>query len=478
MNNATKQQLLREAHYELCRRDFWEFCLYMDNNFFTERAEILRPLAHEMQRLVKPLPPQTELDILNISLPPRTGKSYLATLFSAWCIGHYPKESIMRNSVTGQLYMKFSGDLIDIMTGQSHRDRYSNIFQVEFSTQSVTGWKLANAKQGVTYFGGGVGGTIIGMGASLLSILDDSVKNEEEALSENALDKKWGWYTSTMDSRQEKGVKRLFIGTRWSKHDIVGRLMDNGIFDKKTAKSVEVPALIDGKSFCENIHSTQSLKEKKKLLSDILWEAEWQQKPIEAKGLVFPKLNRFSKDEYFRENGTPLFEPDGILVVGDIADEGSDSLCVPVGYLLNGKVFIPDVLFTKDPIEVTQPLTASFILKHKPQRVQFESNNGGKGYALEVKRLVREKTSRIPIKWKHTSSNKHTRILMGSGKIKEDFYFLEEDDYEMGSDYYRFVEEIKRYNKLGKVKHDDGPDGVTMLSEYLDKLMGTITFLK
>ena len=151
----------------------------------------------------------------------------------------------------------------------------------------------------------------------------------------------------------------------------------------------------------------------------------------------------------------------------DIADEGTDSLCCPIGYIFGDKVFITDVLFTKDPIEVTQPLTAAFIDKYRPDRAKFESNNGGKGFAMTVKDLKKSKTT---INWEPTVSNKHTRILMKSGYVKEYFYFR--DDYEAGSDYDKFMRELKKYNKSGKVKHDDAPDGITMLAEMLDQQGG------
>ena len=440
--------------------DFWKFCLYMDYEFFTKRADILKDIARDMQRLIRPLPPQTELYILNISLPPRTGKSYTCTLFCSWIFGHLPSESIMRNTVTNRLYKKFSKDAIRIMKGDSHKGRYRDIFpNISFDTENIEdGWTLSQSQQGISYFGAGIGGSIIGFGATLLSIVDDSVKGEEEALNENSLDKKWRWYGSEVDSREEKGCKKLFIGTRWSKKDIVGRLKNNGFFDGNLAKEINIPSLIDGKSYCDAIHSTKKLLEKKKLLDELIWLAEWQQNPVEAKGLVFPKedLNWFNLKEL---NG----KPDGILLAGDIADEGDDSLCCPLGYVYGKNVYIIDVVFTRDPIEITQPLVAGFIDKYRPNKGKFESNNGGKGYAMKVKELIDSNTT---IKWDPTTSNKHTRILMKSGYIKENFYFRE--DIEPGSEYDKYLIELVTYNRVGKVKHDDAPDGTTMLAEMLD----------
>lgn len=449
--------------------DFWQFCLYMDHEFFSERASVLKDAANQMQRLIKPKNNQTELDVLNISLPPRAGKSYTCTLFCTWALGHYPEESIMRNTVTNKLYKKFSKDAIRIMKGDSHKGRYKDIFPgLYFDTENIEdGWSLETANAGISYFGAGIGGSIIGFGATLLSVVDDSVKGQEEALNENALDKKWQWYGSEVDSREEKGCKKLFIGTRWSKQDIVGRLKSEGFFKKDKAREIVIPALIDGKSFCPAIHSKEKLLEKKKLLDELIWEAEWQQNPVEAKGLVFSKeeLNWFDLDELNNN-------PDGILMAGDIADEGDDSLCCPVGYIFGEKVFIVDVVFTRDPIETTQPLVAGFIEKHHPDNARFESNNGGKGFAMKVKELINNKTT---VKWEPTVSNKHTRILMKSGYIKENFYFR--NDYDLGSEYDKYIQELTKYNRTGKVKHDDAPDGTTMLAEMVD-YSGGLSFLK
>ncbi len=71
---------------------FWHFCLYMDYKFYYSRREVLEDISYKMQCLLFPRVPEDELDILNVSLPPRTGKSYLCTLFCAWCLGHFPNE--------------------------------------------------------------------------------------------------------------------------------------------------------------------------------------------------------------------------------------------------------------------------------------------------------------------------------------------------------------------------------------------------
>lgn len=437
--------------------NFWAFCLYMDYEFFRARKQIMKPIADAMQEIE-----DGEISNLYVGMPPRAGKSYITTLFSTWSLGRTPSKTIMRNTVTNKLYKKFSKDAIDIIKGQTHHNRFKQVFpDVKLATENVQdGWSLTDTESGISYFGAGVGGTVIGFGASKCAILDDSIKGVQEAMSETMLDKKWNWYTGVHQSRMEKNCPEIHIATRWSKRDIPGKLIDKGQFSGEDGKKIVVPALIDGHTFCEDVHSTEYYLEKRQITDNLIWKAEYMQSPVEAKGLVFSEkeLNRFSLDDLNDD-------PDGVIMAGDIADEGDDSLCCPLGYIYDDKVFVTDIIFTKDPIEVTQPLVAGMIDDEQPARARFESNNGGKGFAMKVRELISANTT---VKWKRTVSNKHTRILMKSGFVKDKFYFRE--DYKAGSDYDKFMKEFTKYNRTGKVKHDDAPDGVTMLAELFDKL--------
>lgn len=460
-----KEQIKRN-----CQSDFWVFCLYMDKDFFLERKEVLKPIARALQRLVKPRPPETELDILNVSVPPRTGKSYLVTLFVSWCFGNIPGASIMRNTVTAKLYNKFSSDTKDIITGQTHDKKYSQIFpDITLETTANEGWKLTSHTQGISYFGAGVEGSIIGFGATLLDILDDSIKDEFMATNKNSLDKVWSWVTSAADSREEKGCKKCFVGTRWSQLDPVGRMTDAGEFDGPNALNISIPALINGKSYCEAIHTTESLLRKKKLLSTFIWEAEWMQNPISSAGLLFPadSLNWYKS--------LPAVESDGRICKVDVADKGSDFLSAPVGDLRGPDTYIVDVVFTQDGVGSTIPRVAKLCFDHNLDNMDIESNNGGSMYAIMVREAVEDLVSQghfcqTYITDTFQSKNKETRILMSEGYIKEHFWFPDRSTIEEGSDMDAFIRNVITYTKSGKNDHDDGPDSLEglkrMISDY------------
>jgi hypothetical protein len=184
---------------ELAKRDFWEFCLFYDSEFFTKRP-FLKEIAQGFQKIE-----EGEINSLSVSMPPRAGKSYITTLFSAWALGRSPKESIMRNTCTATLYLKFSYDVRNILK----TDQFKAVFpEVALSDDkaNLQGWNTNQSKQ-VGYFGAGVGGTIIGFGATKLAITDDLYRGVEDALSETTNDKILTWKEATHDQVRKELLK-------------------------------------------------------------------------------------------------------------------------------------------------------------------------------------------------------------------------------------------------------------------------------
>ena len=106
-----------------------------------------------------------EINSLSVSLPPRGGKSYITSLFCAWALGRNPSESVMRNTCTATLFQKFSYDVRQIVKSE----KFAMVFpHVELSSDkaNLQGWNTNSSRQ-VGYFGAGVGGTIIGFGATM-----------------------------------------------------------------------------------------------------------------------------------------------------------------------------------------------------------------------------------------------------------------------------------------------------------------------
>lgn len=445
-----ENQIDREVTKKLALYSFWEFCEWMDPVFFDRtKRPYLQEIADVFQKIKN-----KELNKVSISIWPRSGKSYITSLFCAWMLGLNPAGSIMRNSYSELLAYKFSYDVRDIVGSDKYRAVFPDIC-MSSNKGAVTGWSLNTAKQ-VSYFCAGVGGSITGFGCDVLAILDDPIKNIEEAMSENVLEKKWDWFTSTHNSRLEGDCAEIHIATRWSKRDIIGKLKAISYFDR----SIDIPALVDNKSACEESISTERLLEIKSLTTDAIFESEYQQNPIEVKGTLFPmdQLNWFDMSEL-------TGEPDGIVAVCDIADEGDDYLSLPVGYVYGQKIYIVDVVFTQAPVEVTEIEVSGKIIERGVQRSVFESNAGGKMFAINVQNRIAE-LSTCSVEWKATTANKETRIFIKSGHVKRDFYFRK--DSQRGVQYDKFIAQLISYVVGAKNKHDDAPDSVTLMSELFE----------
>jgi len=456
-----QQELLRQAKIQYIKMDFWAYCQEMDGEFFSDNKPHLKRIAKALQAVY-----EGRIKKLSISLPPRAGKSYIISMFCSWTIGNRPKDTIMRCSCVTGLAEDFSyfirGTIAD-------NEKYHVIFpdvRLKKDRSKIEDWSVTGSKRS-TYFCAGVGSNIIGKGANMVAILDDSLTGIEAAMSPTMVEKSWLWYTSDFDSRIEKNCPRINIGTRWTKKDIIGRLTDPYSAEyQEDWETIVVPALDEnGKSYCEEIISTEELLEKKKLLPDFIWEAEYMQNPIESKGLLYPveDMKRFKMSEL-------KGKPDAIFGFTDTADKGADFLCSVIGMKYGEDMFITHVLYTQDPIEITEPLTAALIIKSNCEIMRIESNAGGRSFALNLRKLLNGK-SNCAVIYEATTQNKETRMLMKSGYIKEHFYFLE--DIEPGSDYDKYFRALTSYVKMGKNEHDDAPDGTTGLAEYTENITGS-----
>lgn len=472
MNSVDRDRLMLRAEAALvlqrraAREGLWAYCLYLDGDFFSRRP-VLKIVAEAFERVARAYN-EGRLRRLAVSLPPRAGKSYLTTVFITWMLGRHPLESVMRNTCSGPLYEKLSYDTLDILRSRRFAEVFPDV-RLRRNAQNVGGWKIDGTRQ-VSYFGGGVGGTVIGFGASMLAVTDDLYKSLEDALSETVNEKTWSWKQGTHDSRIERHCCSIDIGTRWSAHDVLGRMEEAGLYDE----IVRIPALDErGESFCPDVHTTEYYRQLRAELDESIWAAEYMQEPYEARGLLFPpgELKRFKRADIAGRT------PDGVIAAVDTADLGEDFFAAPFALVFGTELYFVDALFTRDGIEVTAPRLAEQLIERAVDMVRIESNNGGRAFALEVARLVKlaAPRSRCTIEPRRTTQNKETRMLMKSGWIKQHVHFLDSSEYTRGSEYGRFMDNLTGYKKEGSNRHDDAPDALTILAELYASLDGNYT---
>tara|TARA_R110000744_G_scaffold97622_4_gene188649 strand:+ start:2046 stop:3404 length:1359 start_codon:yes stop_codon:yes gene_type:complete len=438
---------------ELARRSFWDFCLYYDYDLFTKRP-FLKDVAEAFQEVA-----DGTIKSLSVSMPPRAGKSYVTSLFCAWTLGNNPTESVMRNTCTATLYAKFSYDTRSIVLGEKFCEVFPDV-RISPDKANLQGWNTTKSKM-VGYFGAGVGGTIIGFGASLLAVTDDLYTGIETALNETANDKVIQWKQATHDSRMESGCRRIDIGTRWSRDDVIGYQMANNEYDK----SIIVKALDDqDNSFCEAVMTTDEYLDKRNKTAKEIWLAEYQQQPVDILGRMFATLDTIAEAD-FRKIHSQI---EGCIAYVDVSDQGKDYTAVAIAGLIKDRLYIVDYLFTKDNTDVTIPLTASMLNKWNVSYCRVESNSMGAMFSRSLQRSV----SKTKILQVHNTTNKMTRILMQSAFIIQKMTFVTYNNPSCRT----FLENTYTFSKEGKNRNDDAPDCLAGLSMFTQSMFKSLRY--
>lgn len=454
-------ELAIKAKKELWRREaksgsFMSYCLYWDAPFFSKR-KVLKKIIDVFQKVYDAYSKGNQIRIA-ISTPPRAGKSYLTSLFCTFMLGHFPEGSIMRNTCTSHLHMKLTKDVGNMLMDSKWKECFLN--GASLSVNNANELKLDTAIQ-TSYFGAGVGGTIIGFGASLLAITDDVFNKMEDALSGLKNERVVSWDESAMGSRVEGNCCRIDIGTRWTKDDVIGRNIDDYDY------IVKIPALdTEGKSFCEEVQTTKQYLKIKKKISPMTWNAEYMQSPIDIEGQLFR-----SSELLYYDFIPDVFEAN--IAVCDTADTGTDYLSSPMVKKVGNLYYLYDVIFTQMNMDLTEPLLKGAFIENKIQIARFESNNGGKLFAKNIEKEV----PGTAFYWKQNTENKETRILTDAFWIKKHIVFRKPYDqykcpqgYKDGSDYDLFMQQVTAYVKGKTDQHDDAPDSLSMLRRLISEI--------
>ena len=175
---------------------------------------------------------------LAIYAPPRHTKSELTSRrFPAWVLGKHPKYQMICTSYGAELATDFGREVRDIVGSPE----YQKIFKTQLKpdSQASNRWQT---KGGGVYVAQGVGGPITGRGAHI-GLVDDPVKNQEDADSQTIQEKNWAWYTSTFYSRLMPGGGVVIVYTRWNENDMAGMVVKTEDF-----RVVSLPAIRDGKT--------------------------------------------------------------------------------------------------------------------------------------------------------------------------------------------------------------------------------------
>lgn len=246
-------------------------------------AKHLRLIEHEVLEVIQP---DSDWDVLIVQCPPRHGKSlYLSQRFPAWYHNVYPDRSSIITSYSVELARRNSRFVRD----EVHRTSafYGN-GGINRNVAAAGEWEMV---AGGACKAAGVGGGITGRGCSIL-VIDDFLKNAEQALSERIRESQWEWFQTTAFTRLEPGGKLIILATRWHSEDLIGRILKFALEEKMLrVREISMPALAEptdshpdplGRLTDEALWPerwpAEALKRIRDTLEDYWWSALYQQR--------------------------------------------------------------------------------------------------------------------------------------------------------------------------------------------------------
>lgn len=404
-------------------------------------------------------------DILCISLIPGAGKTTIEKFFNSAVIGWFPKDFNLFYSHSGDITRMYYDGVYDIVT---NTDEYT--WGEIFPNLKVTG---TNAKMEQFNVGKykpfpsvqctSVGSKNAGkVRASKFLLVDDMIGGIEEAMNPAILDKLWDKYA--VDARQRKiqdtdgkNCKEIHIATRWSVHDVIGRIQ-NMYAGNKRVKVIAVPDIdpVTGESnfdyefsgFTKDFFADQQL-----LMDEISYKCLYKQEPIEREGLLFPE------DKIRRYFNLPHGAPEIITAQCDTKGKGTDFFVLPVLQKYGEDYYCVDcVCDNTADYEMQYENAANVLVNNEVQECEFERNAGGDRVAMEVNKRVETKGWICNITDTPTETNKEARIFQCSNWILQHVIFKDSSLYKPNEPYGVMMSLLKQYSVSGKKQLDDVPD--------------------
>lgn len=453
--------------------DFESYMLYVewerdpDKKFYIPRRKALQGVVKSLQDLA-----DDKLDILSISLPPGVGKSTLAIFYLTWIAGREPNKPSLIGSHSNSFIRGAYDECLRILDPAGEY-----LWSDVFSGLSVTSTNAKDCRididrrqrfETLEFTSVGTGNAGLYRAMSLL-YCDDLVSGLEVALSKERLDKLWGVYTTDLRQRKQGSkCKELHIATRWSVHDVIGRL-EREYEGNERAKFIRVPAMDenDESNFFYPYDvgfTTEQYREQREIMDEASWKAVYMNEPIEREGLLY------HEEELRRYFELPDGEPDAIIGVCDTKDKGKDYAFLPVGYKFGNDYYIEDCVCDNNLPHIVDARLVAVLMINDVQMCRFESNLAGGRIAEKVNTEIKERGGNTRITTKYTTANKETKIIVNSGWVKEHCLFKDKSMYRRQGDYGKMMDMLCSYTVVGKNPHDDVPDGMAMFSEFAQSI--------
>ena len=286
---------------------------------------------------------------LMLFVPPRHGKSELVSRnFPAWHLGHYPHHEVIATSYSSALALKFSKKVRSLLREPGYDELFPNC-KLDADTQAAESWQTTKGGQ---YMAAGVSGPLTGNGMHI-GIIDDPVKNREEANSQTTRDSIKEWYTSTFYTRLAPGAGILIVLTRWHHDDLAGWLLEEEKNGGDKWDVISYPAVAE----CDELYRKQGdalhpsrydlplLDRIRRAVGPMDWQALYQQRPTAMEGAFF-KRGDF---RYYNAAERPPLDELSIYTAWDCAigqrETNDNTVGVTVGVDRQDRLWVLDLVF-------------------------------------------------------------------------------------------------------------------------------------
>lgn len=404
-------------------------------------------------------------DILCVSLVPGAGKSTIEKFFHSAVAGWFPKDYSLFYSHSGDITRMYYDGVYDIVTNDDDyawHDIFPNL-SVTSTNAKMEQFNIGKYKSFPSVQCTSVGSKNAGkVRASKFLLVDDLIGGIEEASNPTILDKLWDKYA--VDARQRKTqdtdgkpCKEIHIATRWSVHDVIGRIQNMYVGNPRV-KTISVPDVdpTTGESnfdyeyggFTKEFFADQQL-----LMDEIFYRCLYKQETIEREGLLFPD------DKIRRYFNLPHGEPEIITAQCDTKGKGTDYFVMPILQKYGEDYYCVDcVCDNTADYEMQYENASNTLVNNQVQECEFERNAGGDRVAMEVNKRVENKGWICNITDVPTETNKEARIFQCSNWILQHIIFKDQSLYKPNEPYGVMVSLLKRYSVTGKKQLDDVPD--------------------
>lgn len=456
-----------------------EFHRPLKEQFYLPRREKLLKVVRELEKLLI----SDELDELFLSMPPRVGKTTLILFAVTWQIGMHPETSNLYGTFSGLTANAFYKGVLEIIT-----DNFTYCWQEIFPDVKFDEQKFCNAKE--TYLDTGrvkryhsltsrsIDGSLNGScDCNGLEIGDDFISGIEEALNPIRVASVWSKVLNDFLTRAKETAKHLWVGTRWTVADPIGRRLDFLMNDPSSKhiryKVFNVPALNDKDEsnfdYKYNVGFSSAFYIAKRAefssTGDMAsWSAQYMGEPIERSGLLYP-----AEDLMYFDGTLPADPATKIIAPVDVAWGGGDACCAISMVCYRDtkqrnvyEVYIPQVVYEFGDKYKSQPKICQMVYDRGIGEMQVEKNNRGEDYKIDLENKLKEKGVPCNLRCKSapTQTTKEARIFASAPDVKLHFHFLESSKWD--KDYRLFMQNVTGYTINGKNKNDDGVDCLAM----------------